>query len=307
MTDRPHVSGVDALADRRAWPELAERLGAWLPAARWFQGKARTIEVVAVDDVAMLPGDPPVADAFLTVTYRRGAPERYQIPLTAGDGLGVVAGTALADALAHPAGARTVGRLVLSGTAAGTVGGEPVREPLYLVCTNARHDPCCAEYGLPVARALRQAVGLRAWECSHIGGDRFAANLVCLPEGVYYGRVGPLDGPRVAAAHLDGRVELDHYRGRSCHSFVVQAAEYFARRELGLLGVHDLVAERHDRLDDGVHRVEFAARDRRPVVAEVVVTADPDARRLTCQALRAGRPPRYALARLEAGTPAEGR
>ena len=25
----------------------------------------------------------------------------------------------------------------------------------------------------------------------HVGGDRFAGNLVCLPEGLYFGRVGP--------------------------------------------------------------------------------------------------------------------
>ena len=48
---------------------------------------------------------------------------------------------------------------------------------------------CCATFGRPLARVLRQ--GARrddVWECSHIGGDRFAANLVILPEGLYFGR-----------------------------------------------------------------------------------------------------------------------
>src|SRR5690606_1634514 len=43
----------------------------------------------------------------------------------------------------------------LDGLADGdSVGGERLDDPHYLVCTNGRHDACCAEHGLPVARAL---------------------------------------------------------------------------------------------------------------------------------------------------------
>ena len=52
-----------------------------------------------------------------------------------------------------------------------------VTEPVVAVCTHGRHDRCCADNGRPVARALRRA-GVDAWECSHVGGDRFAANVV---------------------------------------------------------------------------------------------------------------------------------
>ena len=53
-----------------------------------------------------------------------------------------------------------------------------------LVCTNGRHDACCATFGRPLARVLRGGPhGDDVWECSHIGGDRFAGNLVILPEG----------------------------------------------------------------------------------------------------------------------------
>ncbi|HYT27227.1 MAG TPA: sucrase ferredoxin, partial [Actinomycetota bacterium] len=97
------------------------------------------------------------------------------------------------------------------------VGGLPVDRPVYLVCTNGRHDPCCAEYGRRLAVALSTAVGDGLWECSHFGGDRFAGNLVCLPHGVYYGHVEPWHGPAVAAAYAEGRIDLEHYRGRSCH------------------------------------------------------------------------------------------
>ena len=42
----------------------------------------------------------------------------------------------------------------------------------------------------------------QTWEVSHVGGDRFAANLLVLPDGLYYGRVTPDDAPAVAAPHL---------------------------------------------------------------------------------------------------------
>ena len=77
--------------------------------------------------------------------------------------------------------------------------GEPVAHPLLLVCTHGKHDACCARYGLPAYEAIRELVDEGwAWQCSHIGGDRFAGNVVCLPEGVYYGRVGA--GDALAAA-----------------------------------------------------------------------------------------------------------
>lgn len=110
--------------------------------------------------------------------------------------------------------------------------GEPGPANLPLVCTNGKHDPCCADFGRPVVRALRGA-GVEVWESSHVGGDRFAANLVCLPTGVYFGRVAPEDAERILQDHGEGLLDLDAYRGRSCYPPLMQAGEIFARRELG--------------------------------------------------------------------------
>jgi hypothetical protein len=123
-----------------------------------------------------------------------------------------------------------------------TTGGRRLDEPRYLVCTNGRHDVCCAEHGLPVARALAALVGDRAWECSHVGGDRFAANLVCLPQGLLYGHLDATRAVEVVGAHERGRVDLTFLRGRSALPFVTQAAEGLARRALGLDGIDALVA-----------------------------------------------------------------
>jgi len=69
---------------------------------------------------------------------------------------------------------------------------------------------------------------------------------VCLPEGVYYGRVEPERAAYLLAEHRAGLVDLDHYRGRSSHPPLVQAAELFARshlRERRIDGVGVLSAE----------------------------------------------------------------
>src|SRR4051795_13422727 len=56
----------------------------------------------------------------------------------------------------------------------------PSTAPVYLVCTQGRHDQCCAIDGRPVAAALALTRPAETWECTHVGGDRFAANLVVL-------------------------------------------------------------------------------------------------------------------------------
>lgn len=103
---------------------------------------------------------------------------------------------------------------------------------LFCVCTHGRHDACCAERGRPVAAALEAAHPEETWEVSHIGGDRFAANLVVLPHGLYYGRLDPAAALGVAGAHLAGGLDLDHLRGRSGLSMRIQAAEIALRRQL---------------------------------------------------------------------------
>ncbi len=114
------------------------------------------------------------------------------------------------------------------------------KESLFLVCTHGRHDACCAERGRPLASALSLTHPTLTWECSHIGGDRFAGNLVILPDGLYYGRVDEESGPRIAAGHLRGQLDLGHLRGRVTQSFPAQAAEWLLRTELGVTGLDDV-------------------------------------------------------------------
>jgi hypothetical protein len=130
--------------------------------------------------------------------------------------------------------------------------GAPVEHPLFLVCTHGKHDRCCAVYGRPLYDSMRELVEDEwVWQSSHVGGDRFAGNLVALPDGVYYGRVDAGEALPVVEAALDGRVHLPHYRGRSCHAFPAQAAERAVREETGLLGVFDVSVRRVARTEQG--------------------------------------------------------
>lgn len=122
-----------------------------------------------------------------------------------------------------------------------TTPGDPVEHPLFLVCTHGKHDRCCARHGRPVYQALReQAEPDWVWQCSHVGGDRFAGNVVVLPDGLYYGRVEPADVWALVDEQLAGRVLLDRYRGRSCYTSAQQAAERAVREHASALGVHDV-------------------------------------------------------------------
>jgi hypothetical protein len=129
---------------------------------------------------------------------------------------------------------REVCSLDVAGLASGPVPAfEPHPGPLFLVCTHGRHDACCAERGRPFAAALAQEAPEETWEVSHIGGDRFAANVLTLPSGHYYGRLESQDAAGLAASVHAGRLDLDHLRGRTAYPFAVQAAEVHLRRELG--------------------------------------------------------------------------
>jgi sucrase/ferredoxin-like protein len=121
--------------------------------------------------------------------------------------------------------------------AAGTVGGRRVDGPLFLVCTHGTKDVCCATEGRPIAAGLARRHPGRVWETTHLGGDRWAANLLTVPAGYLHGHVDAEQAGRVADAALAGLVELDRLRGRTVLAPWAQAAEVAVRRKTGRLGL----------------------------------------------------------------------
>ena len=97
------------------------------------------------------------------------------------------------------------------------VGGRPVSSTrCFVVCTHGKRDRCCAKYGRPLYDELRrEAESGWVWQSTHVGGDRFAGNVVVLPArallraGRARRRLGLL-----LAEHAAGRIWLERYRGR---------------------------------------------------------------------------------------------
>jgi hypothetical protein len=70
-------------------------------------------------------------------------------------------------------------------------GLDPVSGPLFLVCTHGRpHHAVQSEADRSRGRS-RWRIRMRPWESTHVGGDRFAGNVVAFPHGPYFGRVAP--------------------------------------------------------------------------------------------------------------------
>ena len=135
-------------------------------------------------------------------------------------------------------GRRPAGRRAGAGPRAGAGRRRPTPadEPVLLVCTHGRHDTCCALRGRPVAAALAQRWPDWTWECSHVGGDRFAANLVLLPDGAYYGYLDPSPRCGWSRGTWPVRVDAGYLRGLSTEPPIVQAAMVEALQRWGPVG-----------------------------------------------------------------------
>lgn len=153
--------------------------------------------------------------------------------------------------------------------------------PVFLVCTHGRHDACCALRGRPVAQALHHARPGRVWETTHLGGDRFAANLLVLPTGDLYGRV-----PTLAAAELADRVEAgavvpELMRGRIGLPPIAQAALVFAHDQLAIVDRTALRVMSVERVEAELGRATLAT-PHGTIVVTVAIETGP-AVRLTCR------------------------
>jgi hypothetical protein len=108
----------------------------------------------------------------------------------------------------------------------------PRNLPLYFICTNGRRDVCCARYGSAFYEALSGLAGDAVWQCSHIGGHRFAATGLVFPAGAAYGMLDPQDAPALVQHTTDDILWLEKLRGRLEYAEPMQAAEYYLRHHL---------------------------------------------------------------------------
>jgi hypothetical protein len=119
--------------------------------------------------------------------------------------------------------------------------GELSREPVMFMCANAKRDACCARLGGAVARSLATGPYTdQIWECSHLGGHRFAATALLLPFGTVFGRLD-LESTQVVLDEAQrGHLTLPHYRGRSALPRWHQAAEIAVRESENITAIEAL-------------------------------------------------------------------
>ena len=154
-------------------------------------------------------------------------------------------------------------------------GFQRVEAPQYFVCANGQRDVCCSRFGLPLYAKLRQRLGRRAWQITHVGGHRFAPNVLVLPQGVLYGRVTLATAPDFLAAVEAGRLSRPHLRGRSAFPPPAQAAEAALgdpALEVVSCGAEEVVL----RTASGCHRISVRASP--PL--EVLASCGDDARKV---------------------------
>jgi hypothetical protein len=162
--------------------------------------------------------------------------------------------------------------------------GDDVPDPLLMVCTHGRRDRCCAVDGRALARALAATGPSDVWECTHLGGHRFAPTAVVLPTGYVYGR---LDAGVAAAVHKAaavGEMEAGLCRGRSTWSPPGQVAELAVRAATGLRDADGLSVGAVTDAGPDVVRVSVTARDGRRWLVTVQASDLPQERPTSCGA-----------------------
>ena len=245
-------SMVGTAATVEAW-FLLEYSGVWgakateenvlpRPVQNWLKEQVSSVgdgrlQFIKQDRSAGLPGT-----SFFVALSREVAPSIYQFQLDAYEDLLDL------DVQAIASGDSSYDEFIYS-------------ESLYLVCTNGKRDRCCAQNGLALFHGLVEYAGEAVWQCTHLGGHRFAPTLLTVPDGAYYGRLTPADLAALVKSQQDGQVYLDNLRGLCCYDNVTQAAAYFLRQQTGLLErfAYRLLSNR--RLDERHWAVTFTSLD----------------------------------------------
>lgn len=151
---------------------------------------------------------------------------------------------------------------------------ESLAEPMLLVCTQGTRDACCALRGRPVTAALARVWPDEVWECTHLGGHRFAGTFISMPDGTCYGTVDLANAVDVVRAHRSGEVDTTHLRGLSRYSPAVQAATGSVLAEHGPAPITAARPGTVEVLSETVTRVEVIGDEPLPDTTWVEVTAE---------------------------------
>lgn len=104
--------------------------------------------------------------------------------------------------------------------------GQRLDHTMEFICTHSKRDSCCAVLGRERTAVVPPTLYDRVWECSHLGGHRFAATSLFLPSGRVYGR---LPAPKAPLQGVLSEPDPRHLRGSSYLPPALQAAEAAVR------------------------------------------------------------------------------
>jgi len=156
-------------------------------------------------------------------------------------------------------------------------------EPLLLICSHAKRDICCAQRGRPIATELArrlECAGVppqRVWECSHIGGHRFAPVGLQLPHGWVHGRFDVDDAAAIFADAQAGRVSISTARGRSSQDQPSQIAEIAARELTNIASIDSI-----NTTALGDNRFRITEHDGSQIDVQVAAVPAPEVRPESC-------------------------
>ncbi len=111
---------------------------------------------------------------------------------------------------------------LLGGKAANQLSHKPLTGQHIFVCTHGERDARCGECGPPLFKRFQKGVAslgleerVHLYRSSHVGGHRFAGNILVYPPGDWYGYVTPPDVAHILAAYNDsGDLPMGLWRGR---------------------------------------------------------------------------------------------
>lgn len=147
-------------------------------------------------------------------------------------------------------------------------------DPVLFVCANAKRDVCCAIESKPLLTQLSERNDV--WQCTHIGGHRFAPTALLLPTGVVYGRLTAKNAVTALDSARRGEIVTTEARGSSWLNPLEQIADIHIRHRFDVAHALELsyevreadsstptVTVRH--LDDRSWRVLLQRRRSEPV------------------------------------------
>lgn len=145
--------------------------------------------------------------------------------------------------------------------------GHPLPGPVddritILCCTDSKRDACCARFGFATFKALAAAADparFNVLQSTHLGGCRFAASLIVLPQGQRYGRLEPAEVPAFLAALEHGELYLPASRGNPELDEPAQAAELAVMRWGAARGQSQASARLDERREIDEDHIVFSA------------------------------------------------